>query len=122
MGKLRNLPPGVTTLGSGIGWLPREQARRRHDRDRADRQPWRAWYKTARWQRLRQAALVRDSYTCRRTGIILGGNANDPDSPVVHHKVPHRGDPRLFWDIDNLETVSKKWHDAEGQREDLAGG
>lgn len=122
MGKLRNLTPRVKTLGHGIGWLPREEARRKHDRDRARRQDWRAWYKSPRWAALRLQVLARDEYRCQRTGVLLGGRANAPDSPVVHHKTPHRGDPALFWDIANLEAVSKAWHDSEGQREDLAGG
>lgn len=80
--------------------------------------PWKAWYKTARWRRLRQEVLIRDAYTCQRTGHVLGGKHPAPDSPVVNHKRPHRGDERLFWDIDNLETVSKAVHDSEIQREE----
>jgi len=77
---------------------------------------WRQWYKSARWQRLRLEVLIRDLYTCQQTGVILAGKANSPDSPVVDHKVPHRGDPALFWDINNLQAVSKAWHDSEKQR------
>lgn len=76
----------------------------------------RGWYKSARWQTLRLEVMVRDLYICQRTGIMLIGKAPAPDSPVVHHKVPHRGDERLFWDIENLELVSKVWHDSEAQR------
>lgn len=80
--------------------------------------PWKAWYKTARWRRLRQEVLIRDAYTCQRTGQVLGGKHPAPDSPVVNHKRPHRGDERLFWDPNNLETVSKAVHDSEIQREE----
>ncbi len=80
--------------------------------------PWRAWYKTARWRRLREEVLIRDAYTCQRTGQVLGGKHPAPDSPVVNHKRPHRGDERLFWDPNNLETVSKAVHDSEIQREE----
>lgn len=76
----------------------------------------RSWYKSARWQALRQAVLVRDLYTCQHTGILLTGKAPAPNSPVVHHKRPHKGDEQLFWDINNLEAVSKSWHDAEAQQ------
>lgn len=75
----------------------------------------RAWYKSKRWADLRDAVLVRDLYTCQHTGIILAGKAPAPDSPVVHHKIPHHGDEALFWDINNLEAVSKAWHDSEAQ-------
>ncbi len=83
-------------------------------------QPWKAWYKTARWRRLREEVLIRDAYTCKRTGQVCGGKHPAPDSPVVNHKRPHRGDERLFWDIENLETVSKAVHDSAIQREEQA--
>jgi len=75
----------------------------------------RRWYKSKRWQDLRQLVLERDLYRCQHTGIMLIGKAPAPDSPVVHHKVPHQGQEHLFWDIDNLEAVSKEWHDSEAQ-------
>lgn len=81
-------------------------------------QPWKAWYKTARWRRLREQVLIRDAYTCQRTGQVCGGKHPAPDSPVVNHKSPHRGDERLFWDIENLETVSKAVHDGQIQAEE----
>lgn len=79
---------------------------------------WRQWYKSVRWQRLRIEVLTRDIYTCQQTGVILAGKANAPDSPVVDHIVPHRGDERLFWDINNLQAVTKAWHDSEKQRQE----
>lgn len=120
MARLKGLPSRLPRLAGPVGWLPRDEARRRHDRGRADVQPWRAWYKTPRWYALRDRVLARDHYICQRTGVLLKGKAPAPDSPVVHHKIPHRGDPHLFWDEGNLEAVSKAWHDAEGQREDRA--
>lgn len=78
----------------------------------------RSWYKSKRWQDLRIAVLTRDLFVCRETGVVLTGGANAPNSPVVHHKVAHKGDEQLFWDIDNLASVSKAWHDSEGQREE----
>lgn len=83
-------------------------------------QPWRAWYKTARWRRLKDAVHLRDMYICQRTGILLSGRHPAPDSPVANHKRPHRGNPELFWDIDNIETVAKSVHDSEIQREEQA--
>lgn len=78
----------------------------------------RSWYKSKRWQELRIAVLTRDLFTCQKTGVTVMGKAPAPNSPVVHHRIPHKGDEGLFWDIGNLITVSKAWHDAEGQRED----
>ena len=30
---------------------------------------------------------------------------------VVDHIKPHRGDPKLFWDPDNWQTLCKRCHD-----------
>ena len=115
MPKLKTLRPLVATMP------PRIQSQR-ETRDRAQPQTnlnaYRQWYKSARWQRLRQEVLARDIYTCQHTGVILSGRANAPDSPVFHHKVPHKGDEQLFWDINNLEAVSKQWHDSEAQAQE----
>jgi len=82
---------------------------------------YRTWYKSARWQKLRQQVLTRDLYTCQQTGVMLTGGPNEPNSPVVHHKIPHRGDERLFWQMDNLTSVSKAWHDSEAQSQERRG-
>lgn len=118
MAKLKTLRLLVATMP------PRVQSQR-ETRDKAQAQgnlnAYRQWYKSARWQRLRQEVLHRDIYTCQHTGVILSGKAPAPDSPVVHHKVPHKGDERLFWDINNLQTVSKAWHDSEAQAQERRG-
>jgi 5-methylcytosine-specific restriction endonuclease McrA len=83
-------------------------------------QPWRKWYFLARWRKLARQIRQRDGDKCRQTGVLLIGKAPAPNSPVVDHKIPHNGDARLFWDPDNLQTVSKAWHDSEKQRQDKA--
>lgn len=82
--------------------------------------PWKAWYKTARWERLRQLVFLRDLYKCQRSGELCIGKHPAPNSPVANHKRPHRGDPVLFWDPDNVETVSKQIHDGIIQAEEQA--
>jgi len=82
--------------------------------------PWKAWYKTARWERLRQQVFLRDLYKCQRSGVLCLGKHPAPNSPVANHKRPHRGDPALFWDADNVETVSKAVHDSIIQAEEQA--
>lgn len=109
---------GLKTLGNRIGTAKPHLSTPRAIRDRRyspDSQV-RTWYHSARWEKLRTEVLVRDLYQCQHTGVLLTGKAPAPDSPVVHHKVPHKGDERLFWDIDNLEAVSKEWHDSVAQR------
>jgi 5-methylcytosine-specific restriction endonuclease McrA len=81
------------------------------NRKRDAAQHWRAWYKTARWQRLRRSVLERDNWTCVQSGVLLVGKHPAANSPVVDHIRPHHGDPSLFWDEGNLQTVSKGWHD-----------
>lgn len=114
MGKLATLKPLVGKQAPMVATM-------RDTRDTASGANvalYRTWYKSARWQRLRQEVLHRDLYTCQHTGVILSGRANAPDSPVVHHKVPHKGDEQMFWDINNLESVSKAWHDSEAQAQE----
>ncbi len=55
-------------------------------------------------------------------GPVKLGKGNAPDSPVVNHIKPHRGDERLFWDMANLETVTKAVHDSEIQSEERGFG
>lgn len=82
---------------------------------------WRRWYKTARWQRLRAEVIKRDGLVCCQTGVLLVGKHPAWNSPAIDHKVPHRGDPSLFWDPANLQVVSKEWHDKVKQRMERAG-
>lgn len=109
--------------------LPSRLVRRpgRFDRARSDgggasrEKAFRAWYNTRRWRKLRLRVFERDGYICQATGVLLLGEAHAPDSPVCDHKVPHRGDPGLFWDEENLQSVSKAWHDSEKQRMERSG-
>lgn len=94
----------------------RHEQRRDYDRRRDERE-WRQWYKTARWQKLKQRVHVRDGFVCQVTGVICIGKHPAPNSPVADHKVEHRGNPDLFWDEKNIRTVSKEFHDRERQRE-----
>ena len=61
-------------------------------------------------------------YLCQRCGcLLLDGNRHHPRAAVVNHKVPHRGNPELFFDIENTESVCKTDHDALIQREEKRG-
>lgn len=79
----------------------------------------RGWYHSTRWQKLRQQVLERDLYTCQQTGVLLTGNSPAPNSPVVDHVMPHKGDERLFWDIENLQAVSKAYHDSDKRKMEM---
>lgn len=78
---------------------------------------YKAWYKTARWQRLRWSILVRDSFTCSMCGRLEGNTSQ----LVADHKRPHRGDETLFWDAENLTVLCKPCHDSDKQRIEKGG-
>ena len=111
--KLRTIKPMLATLKPRIATM-RETRDRAYSADSTVR----SWYKSTRWLKLRQKVLIRDSYTCQRTGEICSGKHPSPNSPVVNHRIPHKGSPDLFWDINNLETVTKAVHDSTIQREE----
>jgi 5-methylcytosine-specific restriction endonuclease McrA len=108
MPKLTTLKPRLKPMGPRL-----HSARQVRDTRYSPDALVRSWYKSARWQALRLEVLARDLYTCQQTGVMLVGGPNQPNSPVVDHKVPHKGDERLFWDINNLQAVSKEYHDGE---------
>ena len=60
--------------------------------------------------------LVRDLFTCQRCHRIEA----DTSQLVADHKVPHRGDERLFWDPGNLQCLCKTCHDTVKQAEEQA--
>ena len=37
---------------------------------------------------------------------------------VVDHRIPHRGDPKLFWDEGNWQALCKRCHDRKTMTED----
>lgn len=99
-----------------LGRLAGDEKARLRERDQNTH--YKAWYKKQRWRNLRLEVLLRDAYTCQHTGIICMGTYPAPNSAVVDHKIPHRGDEQLFWDINNLQTVSKAYHDSEKQKQE----
>jgi 5-methylcytosine-specific restriction protein A len=44
-----------------------------------------------------------------------------PRAAVAHHKMKHRGDPKLCFDLENVETVCKRDHDTLIQKEEARG-
>lgn len=81
-------------------------------RSRDANSPWRRFYKTARWQKLRWRVLVRDLFTCRFCGHVEA----DTSLLVADHIKPHRGDETLFWDERNLQCLCKTCHDSVKRR------
>lgn len=66
-----------------------------------------AW-KQARALQLRREPLCR---MCRELGQYV-------EAGVVDHVVPHRGDERLFFDTENLQSLCKPCHDRHKQAQE----
>jgi 5-methylcytosine-specific restriction protein A len=87
------------------------RAQRDQDRDNAD---VRKWYRTSRWRRLRASAFRRDPLCakCKSLGLVKVGTDAD-------HRIPHDGDPRLFWELSNVQVLCAKHHSAKTRGEQL---
>ena len=116
MGKLKTLPNRLATLTPTLGWLPAPE--RGSHADRLTHAPWRKWYGTARWQKLRRSIWIRDLFTCQWPGC--GRLEGDTSQLVADHREPHRGNEQMFWDQRNLWTLCKPCHDSRKQKAEQA--
>jgi len=100
-----------------VGFVDRAEAERARDRARVEGNNLRRLYRTKRWRDLRLVILTRAGWMCQGCAVphLLVGKAPAPDSPVVDHIEPHRGNLALFWDECNLQAVCKRFHDTEKQ-------
>lgn len=73
---------------------------------------YRKLYGTKQWRILREQALFRDAFRCQHKGcgVILRRGVSHQNSAVVHHLKPHKGNPDLFFDINNLQSVCWMHH------------
>lgn len=85
-----------------------------------------------RWQKARAAYLRLHPYCVycmREAGIEANGLAEVilecaehalpvPYGSLVDHIIPHRGDPVLFWDESNWQTLCQTHHSRDKQREE----
>ena len=106
--------PRIATIKPRIAKLAPRLRQEDRDTQRAADQPWRRWYFTARWQKLRESIRLRDKYTCGICRLICAGRGQ----AVVDHRMPHRGDEALFWDAANLWCLCKGCHDSVKQRDE----
>ncbi len=60
---------------------------------------------------LRMQTFIRDNFICQHTGELCSGKHPAPNSPVCNHIKRHEGNEELFFDPDNLETVTRAVHD-----------
>ena len=116
MARLSKLQPSLLRLGPALSRASRADAHSSVQRVRNE--PWRKWYKTARWRALRIKVFTRDLFTCQQVGCgRLEGNTS---LLVCDHIKPHRGSELLFWDEGNLQTMCKPCHDTLKQQAEQA--
>lgn len=62
------------------------------------------------WQQARLAHLAEHPLCvmCEAEGKVRVGS-------VVDHRIPHKGDQALFWDMKNWQTLCKPHHDGDKQ-------
>lgn len=108
---MKMLKPTLPVLQPRIGYATGDE--KAFDRQRVDSVPWRRWYRTARWRRISMAVFLRDAYRC----TMCGHTENDP---VADHKMAHRGDPKLLWNIDTVQTLCVSCHNGKKQRQEHA--
>jgi 5-methylcytosine-specific restriction enzyme A len=115
MGKLKQLSPRLSTLPPMVSPQgPRTEAER--TRWRRETQPWFRWYSTARWQRMRAAQLAKEPLCefCQKAGHVTLAT-------VADHVEAHRGDPALFWNPANLQSLCQSHHSSDKQRIERGG-
>lgn len=110
MRKLARLPSRLAALPPRLIAAPDDQRERQRFRDA---QPWRAWYKTARWQKLRWRVLLRDLFTCQWPGC--GKVEADTSKLHADHKKRHGGVEERFFDEDGVETLCEHCHNSRKQ-------
>jgi len=101
-------------LRSSVPYLSADAPAQSRSRDAA--LPWRAWYKTARWQKLRWQVVLDAAFTCAFCGRV----GTSPEV-VADHIRPHKGNAALFWARDNLQCLCKGCHDTVKQSAERGG-
>ena len=95
------------------GYKGRQQSNKDYDASRTGT-PERLLYAKRRWRdKVRPVILARDPLCVR---CLAEGRSTPSDT--VNHIIPHKGNPELFWDMDNLEGVCASHHSRDIQREE----
>ena len=111
MGRLSYQAPRIGTQKPRLGVSITNEVQPAERRDRT--QAWRAWYKTARWQKLRWSILVRDLFTCAKCKAIKA----DTSQLVCDHIERHQGNEAAFWS-GPFQTLCASCHSGAKQREE----
>lgn len=114
MARLTTIKPKLQAMRPKLQ-APKDEAGRSRFRDQ--NAPWRAWYKTARWGKLRWQVLTEAMFTCAMCGRVEG----DTSKLVADHIAPHRGNEALFWDETQIQCLCKSCHDSTKQALEKSG-
>ena len=115
-------PPSICQCGRAVPYGVKCVCRQERDRENrarheAKRQTSRQRGYTTKWEKAR-AAFLKAHPRCLH--VIDGETCGEP-ATVVHHVIPHRGDPKLFWRKSNWLPVCKACHDGPIQRSERRG-
>jgi len=125
MAKLQALKPRLATVGSTLAAVA--PGSWRNDKQSSTQRGY--GYK---WQQARAGFLAKHPFCvyCLRDAGIHAAAIEDivlectakrvplPYASVVDHRVPHRGDMRLFWDKSNWQSLCGPHHSGEKQRQE----
>jgi 5-methylcytosine-specific restriction protein A len=108
--KLQTLKPGLQQLRSALvvvkstSWRSNEKSSTKRGYGYA-------------WQKARAGYLVSHPLCvyCEREGRVTAAT-------VVDHRIPHRGDQKLFWDKANWQSLCATHHSRDKQREEARAG
>ncbi|MES2634034.1 MAG: HNH endonuclease signature motif containing protein [Pseudomonadota bacterium] len=110
--KLQTLKSGLPTLRST---LPRLKA--------GPAGAWRTGKESStargygyKWQKAREEHLEAHPLC-----VMCEADGQPTAATVVDHKIPHRGDQKLFWDRKNWQSLCTPCHSGRKQRDEAAG-
>jgi 5-methylcytosine-specific restriction protein A len=86
---------------------------REKDKQRYRSSPWRKLYDTKAWYaHLQPACLARDPL-CKLQITPLCRQHGGDGTVIADHRIDHRGNPQLFYDLNNLQGACRACHDAK---------
>lgn len=101
--------PGCNCLVSNGSRCPRHTAAKKggFSGKRTKGREWHSLYYSAHWRQLRRDFLKKFPFC-----FVCGGRAT-----IADHIVPHRGNPDLFYNEDNLQPMCQSCHSKKTLRE-----
>lgn len=73
-----------------------------------------------KWQKAREAFLAKEE-NALCIMCMEGSPSRVEPATVVDHRIPHRGDQKLFWDTNNWQPLCKPHHDRTKQVQEKSG-